>query len=982
MFSITTRRALLASAAVLSLTLAGQASAQAQKPAAALAYDLERQDLGKALTAVAQASGREVIVPSDLVAGKGAPALKGRFTPEQAFERLLANSGLVLIPVGDKLVLRRGLAANTGESSAGDPDVLSELVVTGTRIRGAAPVGANLISITREDIVASGYATTQQIVQAIPQNYGGGPNDTTFGQSIRNGAGLNSGRGASVNLRGLGSTSTLVLVDGARPAMGGVSGVFADLSLVPSSAIERVEVLADGASALYGSDAVAGVVNLRMRQRFTGGETSVRYGSADGDLSEVSASQIFGKQWSAGRLVLAYEYYQRDALKAADRPYASEDLRALGDLDYRNNFGAPGTIVAGGRNFAIPDGQNGAGLTVGQLRPDQFNRGNSWLDADLSPRQRRHSIYAAGAWEPTSSLEIFGALLAARRDFSQATVPDLSTATVPTANPYYLDPIGTRQPVRVQYNFEADLGHRQASGRVSAIDAQLGATQRFGRWSATVSAGFGEQRETGRIDNQLNTFRLAQALADTNPATTYNVFGAARSTSQATIDRVRGYTGSRNLYGVWTLSAKADGPLFNLPGGEVRLAVGGEVRDERFKQTTISDIRGAAPSSSGNVYPEGRRITAGYAELLVPIVGDGLGLPGLRSLDLSIAGRVEDYSDFGTTANPKIGVDWKLARDLTFKGSFGTSFRAPSFRDEIQGPNFVAYQPVAVPDPLSPTGSTIVLGLLGNPPKLDPEKAKTYTAGFAWQPSYVNGLKVSLTYFRVDYRDRITDPNANFFNLLNNAATYASLINRSPTAAEIARYYADPLLQNPSNIPASDVKVILDARVSNLAKVVIDGLDLDLTYSRPFAGGALKASLTGSEIFGLKQGASESAPMTDVVGTVGNPVKRRLRGQAGWSGDHWDGNVAVNYVSAYSNQTLSPAVPVSSWTTADAQIGYRIGARNGALSGVRLSLSASNIFDRDPPFIVLRTVNSTIGYDPDNASPVGRLVAVQIVKSW
>ncbi|WP_343699618.1 TonB-dependent receptor [Caulobacter sp.] len=980
MFSISTRRGLLASAAVLTLTLAGQALAQTRD--AVQTYDIKAQDLGRALAAVAQISGREVIAPSDLVAGRTAPALRGRYGADQAFERLLANSALVLVPVGDKLIVRRALSTAQGEPQAGDPEVLSELVVTGTRIRGAAPVGANLISITREDIVASGYATTQQIVQALPQNYGGGPNDTTFGQSIRNGAGLNSGRGASVNLRGLGSTSTLVLIDGSRPAMGGASGVFADLSLVPSSAVERVEVLADGASALYGSDAVAGVVNLRMRQRFSGGETSVRYGSANGDLSEVSASQIFGKQWNAGRLVLAYEYYQRDALKAADRSYATEDLRSFGDLDYRNNFGAPGTIVAGGRNFAIPGGQTGAGLTVGQLRADQVNRGNSWLNADLSPRQRRHSIYASAAWDPNSSLNIFGALLAARRDFSQATAPDLSTATVPTTNPFYLDPIGTRQPVRVQYNFESDLGHRQASGRVSAIDLQLGATQHFGPWSATISSGFGEQVETTRIDNQLNTFRLSQALADINPSTTYNVFGAARTTSQATIDKVRGYTASRGLYDVWTVSGKADGPLFRLPAGDVRLAIGGEIRDERYKQTTLSDIRGAAPSITGNAYPGGRRISAGYAELLIPVIGEGSGIPSLQSLDVSLAGRVEDYSDFGTTANPKVGIDWKISSDLSFKGSFGTSFRAPSFRDEIQGPNYVAYQPVAVPDPLSPTGSTIVLGLLGNPPKLDPERARTYTAGLTWRPKAVEGLKLGATYFRVAYRDRISDPNANFFNLLNNAATYASLINRSPSAAEIARYYADPLLLNPSNIPASDIKVILDARVSNLAKVVIDGLDLDFSYVRPFAGGALRTLLTGSEIFGLRQAATASAPMSDVVGTVGNPAKRRLRGQAGWSGERWDGTIAVNYVSGYSNQTITPAAHVSAWTTADAQVGYRLAGGQGLLSGVRVSLSVSNIFDRDPPFIVLKTVNSTIGYDADNASPVGRLVAVQVVKSW
>ena len=388
MFSITTRRALLASAAVLSLTLAGQASAQAQKPAAALAYDLERQDLGKALTAVAQASGREVIVPSDLVAGKGAPALKGRFTPDQAFERLLANSGLILVPVGDKLVLRRALSTAQGEPQAGDPEVLSELVVTGTRIRGAAPAGAHVITIGREDIEASGYATTQEILQAVPQNFGGGPNDATSGMSIRNGAGKNIGLGSSINLRGLGANSTLVLVNGVRPPLGGISGTFADLSLLPSTALERIEVLPDGASALYGSDAVGGVVNLIFRDRFDGAEAKVRYGSADGDFSEVQASAIVGKAWSRVRASLAYEYFRRGSLAAADRDYATSDLRAFGGPDMRFNYAAPGTIVAGGRNFAIPSGQSRSPAAADHTLGLRKRRDRSL--GDLVPVRPRH----------------------------------------------------------------------------------------------------------------------------------------------------------------------------------------------------------------------------------------------------------------------------------------------------------------------------------------------------------------------------------------------------------------------------------------------------------------------------------------------------------------------------------------------------------------------------------------------------------------
>uniref|UniRef100_UPI0025E72E9C TonB-dependent receptor n=1 Tax=uncultured Caulobacter sp. TaxID=158749 RepID=UPI0025E72E9C len=774
MFSISTRRALLASAAVLSLTLAGQASAQTPQPTAAQAYNLKRQDLGQALTAVAQASGREVIVPSDLVAGKAAPALKGRFTADQAFERLLANTGLVLIPVGDKLVLRRALAAASGEQTAGDPEVLSELVVTGTRIRGAGPVGSNLISISRHDIEASGYATTQQIVQAIPQNFGGGPNESTLGYNNRNNAYLNAGLGASINLRGLGSNSTLVLLNGVRPALGGVSGLFADVSLIPSSALDHVEVLADGASALYGSDAVGGVVNLAMRDRFTGLETRLRYGTADGDAQEGQVGAIWGKDWNGGHLTVAYEYYERGRLSANDRDYATEDLRAFGGADNRQPFGSPGNIFAGGQYYAIPAGQNGVGLTVSQLKPGQINRSDQQRDTDLLPRQRRHAIYLSARQELDDTTEIFGQVLAADRRFERRYIGSLErTVSVPVTNPFYLDVLGTHQPVSVRYDFRGDLGKPVNSGGARAVNATAGVTRSFADWSATLQGGYGRQRENWRSDNNINSFRLRAALADTDPAIAYNVFGDPGSTNPATIARVRGYDTGRGVYEVWSGSLRADGPLFDLPAGTVKAALGAEWRSERYSQSTVTDLSTATPVTAQTLYPGRREIAAAYAEVRVPILSP---TAAVGQLDLALAGRIERYSDVGTTRNPKIGLDWRPTRSLTFKGSYGKSFRAPSFQDLQVGPGLTFYQPVALPDPASSTGSTPVLALVGNSPDTGPERATTWSGTVEYQPPWIDGLKLTASYFKVAYRDRIANVNANAFNLLIERAVYAGVI--------------------------------------------------------------------------------------------------------------------------------------------------------------------------------------------------------------
>src|SRR4051812_24290393 len=277
---------------------------------------LPAQPLDSSLRAVALVFGRNVSMPSDVVAGRSAPAIDGAYTFEEAVAALLRGSGLEAIPIGRGMAIRR---PRMSEGGGGD------IVVTGTRIRGTSPAGEHVIALDRSDIDQSGYATTQEIIQSLPQNFGGGPNEATFGFTIRNNANANFGSGASVNLRGLGATSTLTLIDGNRTALGGVAGMFVDLSLIPSSAIERIEVLPDGASAIYGSDAVAGVVNVKLRNDFRGAETRARFGAADG-FNEWQASQLVGVGWSSGNLTLGYEFYRRGNLAASERPYATEDL--------------------------------------------------------------------------------------------------------------------------------------------------------------------------------------------------------------------------------------------------------------------------------------------------------------------------------------------------------------------------------------------------------------------------------------------------------------------------------------------------------------------------------------------------------------------------------------------------------------------------------------------------------------------------------
>lgn len=945
-----------------------------------LPLDLPAQPLADALRSLAQASGQTVLADADVVGTRSAPAVRGTFTVGEALSLLLVGSGLQSVEVGDSYAVRLATARLPGEGSGANTP---EILVTGTRIRGSAPAGAQVIAIDRKDIEQSGLATTQEVMAAIPQNFGGGANEATVGFTTRNNAGGNIGYGASVNLRGLGTTSTLTLVEGNRLALGGGGGTFVDLSLIPTSAIERIEVLADGASAIYGSDAVAGVVNVRLRRNFEGAETSLRTGIADG-FTEFQASQIVGKKWSTGRIMAAYEYYDRTRLGSEDRAYATEDLRRYGGPDYRQAYANPGTITAAdGSVYGIPKGQDGTHLSGSDLIPGVTNLGDGRSQTDLLPATRRHAGVIAFEQEITPAVTLRVQGFAADRRSSQRYFALNSPVTVTSANPFYVDPIGTGQPVSVTYDFRKDLGAPLNRAHVTNWATSASLEARFGQWHGEVYGSYGQQHEQLDSLNEVNSARLAAALADSNPATAFNVFGDGSHTSVATIDKVRGSATQRDRSRQTTAGLKFDGPLFALPGGALRLAVGAEYRAEAFGSAYVYDDFSLSPISGGDTgYPLSRHVVAGYAELMAPLVGPGQGISGIHRLELSVAGRIEHYSDFGTTTNPKVGVTWEPVEGLALRGAYGTSFHAPGFFDVRQGPGLSQVVPLPVSDPTSPGGSSNVVALFGNNPAIGPERARTLTAGIDLRPKAVPGLALSMTWFDVSYRDRIFNPAVDAFTFLTQRDRYASLITANPSAATLATLYADPNFANPFGIPASAIAYVIDARNANLARNHLDGIDFDLGYRKALTGGSFEVGASGTWLFHLTQQFTATSPVVEALGTIGNPVRYRVRGRASLQLGSVGFAGFVNHTVGYANTAVSPVEHVASWTTVDVQLSKTFGEVDGPMRGTRLSLSVTNLFDRDPPYVNNRTPYSASGFDPEQASAAGRVIALQLVKAW
>jgi outer membrane receptor protein involved in Fe transport len=302
-------------AVAVALVAAAPAAAQ---PTLQTDYALPSQDLSRSLRDVSLRSATNIIAPSELVGGRRAPALRGRYGPREAVELLLAGTGLRVSDVGGALVITRGEQQALGSADPAPEPASDPIVVTGSNIRGGQSTSP-VIVLGRAEIDRSGATSTEQLMRTVPQNSQAGVNQENF---LVTGAGVDSTEhGAGLNLRGLGQRATLVLVDGRRLAPSG-AGSFVDISLLPLSAVERVEVLTDGASAIYGSDAVGGVVNFIMRRDFEGIETLALAGTATrGDGDQLVLGATAGTHWASGRAMLSYEYRLEDEIEARDRPF-------------------------------------------------------------------------------------------------------------------------------------------------------------------------------------------------------------------------------------------------------------------------------------------------------------------------------------------------------------------------------------------------------------------------------------------------------------------------------------------------------------------------------------------------------------------------------------------------------------------------------------------------------------------------------------
>jgi iron complex outermembrane receptor protein len=899
-----------------------------------------------------------------------------------------------------------------------------DVVVTGTSIRGISAVGAATTAIARDQLAISGRTTPVELLRELPQVQGLGFDDTP--RVAQNGAG-NIQRGSTVNLRGLGSNATLLLIDGRRISPTGNVFSFTEANQLPVSAIERIEVIADGASAIYGSDAVAGVVNYITRKRFNGIEASAR-GTAAGDYEQWGASLLVGKSWESGGIVVAYDHDDRGEMLFGDSIYLRQDLRRFGGPDNRirtntATSGLYGNIVVpratnnpllptAGRfdYYGVPATANGTGITAASLLLNQPNLADSSDFTTFLPHAVRNQVSAHFEQDLTEWLTFSAFGFYNRRDSILHSLAQSNVRTIPSTSPLYIPGIpgvAAGAPLTVAFSLARDIG---GAGVTKIYDVQYQGSAslraKFGEWTAEGFVNLSRNRNCANcipaLNNNIDPIALQAALNNG----TYNPFSPVPA-SPSVLAAILPSAFDRNRSSLDQYTFRLDGPLFPLPGGEVKAAAGAEY----LRYTQWRSAIGVRATSDVPLAQADRDIKAAYAELFVPIVGEDMGVPLIRRLLIDAAVRTENYSDAGSTTNPKIGVTWDVVDGLSLRGAWGTSFRAPNLIEN--NPAFFSRVALTTITNLSgdasigltnsATNQTNVLSVTGSNADLVPETATNYSFGADLRPNFLPGLRASITYYNIAYKDQIIGLQgfqSSFFANATNRALYAPYIvvaNQPSTCVNGNRATYNPAylaaLGRPT-VAAIDESNICSSRAityvqnTNASSVKQDGIDVTASYQ--FAVGAHNFTIGGSftKILSNETQIVAGGPVLDGRDIINYPISSRGRGNLTWNTGPLTVSPAVNYVGPYTNNlpiavagVTQPVSRVPSWTTFDLTVAFTFDKLNDAgwAKGLNIALNIRNITDKDPPVVLSANGNA---FDVQNANPFGTVSTLQVTKTF
>lgn len=946
-------------------------------------FDLAAGDAALMLNEFGRQSGLQVMFDFELPRGMKTGAVRGDFSAADALKQMLKGT-----PLRFEFVNERTLAVTQSEPSAPGSgsdgasdrpeqpkrDKLEQVLISRAVDGGTTSLlGAQAIELERADIDRSPATTVQDFLRTLPQVFGGGPSqDTVLGRE----AGSNSARGSGINLRGLDAGATLVLLDGKRVAPSGTAGAFDDISNIPLSIVDHIDVLPDGVSARYGTDAVGGVVNLVTQSGRVGVQTRAMGGAVtDGAMSEWQLSQLLGQTRDTGSDLLAFEYFQRDALRSRDRWQYTSNLTPFGGDNFDFTAGTPGTITDGTRFWPLPRVQSKTPIDPASLIPGSPNLFDQYKGTDITPRERRWSAFVKEDFSIAGGADLFVQGLFARREVAGTAASSFGLdLLVPRTNPFYVNPAGGPGPVEVLTGTSAYFGTPEADNNVNTGNFATGLSVPVGagwRTSAYLAYAFEKQHQTQH--GLYDPAALDAALADPNPATAFNPFADASANNPQTLAAIAGSGLFKSNSNLKTASLTATGPLMALPGGVFEASVGAEYRYQSID--TLIANPGIPPVASGKL---SRNITGLFGELRLPVIGEGNERALAKRLELSLGVRRDGFSDVGSGTVPKLGIRWSLEGGLSLRSTWTRAFKAPNLTDMVV--NNSRSLLISLDDPASPDGRSTVLALFGTNPDLQPERARTWTVGAEWAPESRSDTGLSLTYFNIHYSGRIDEAEIRPDVLALPAFDW--MVTRNPSPAAIAAACQTTIYQGQAGTcQNAQVAAILDTRLRNIALLETDGIDLIAKYAFGIPIGRLETALNGTYLFGYSQANTPGSALTDIASTSNNPIKLKLLATATWSEGPLAATSSLKFQGGYHDELSVPTRSVSSWTTVDLQLVYAVNRDEVAwLGGTDFVLSVENLFDVYPPFLNNQRVG--VGYDQENADLYGRIVTLQLRKKW
>jgi iron complex outermembrane receptor protein len=883
------------------------------------------------------------------------------------------------------LALAHALGAVALTTTAVHAQQVSERIeVTGSNIKRIDTETPSPVTIiTRDQIQQSGQRDIAELLRNVSAASAGSQQDNSSGSF--------SGGAQTISLRGLGSASTLVLLNGRRMAPAayadpntGNSTVY-NLNSIPIDAIERIEILKDGASAIYGSDAMAGVVNIILRRDYTGGEISGSYSkNGDGDWGTYRGSITMGvgdlakNNWN---IIGSFEHYHRDPVSIRDvKNVYDEDNTRLGA--WRVTQSANGFPANYFRENVLGNGNFATFVGVDRNCPPQQIiaarcRYNSYNDVNVAFGNTRNDGYLRGTVNLSSNISAFAELLYSKSDTNYFTTPSSFSNAISVWGASdgslrqfrLILPVGhpdnpTTVPVAAAYSF-ADVGRRTDVQSNENTRGVAGVKGTLGTWDFETGLLFMKNKREDVNGGYLDFQGLQSVLADRS----YRFDG--RRNDPAVLSRLATTFTEVGESKVTSFDLRGSRELMAMAGGPFAVAAGLEIRKEELSIVSDPKIIAGNIVGRGTSAADGdRNVTALYAELSVPF---------LKKLETQLALRTEHYSDFGNSTTPKLGIKYQPVESLALRGTYAKGFRAPAL-SQISQSSVQAFNN-GVRDPLRCTTfdannrdcSTSFASFIRANPDLKPEKSDNLTAGFIFAPS--QSFSVAVDYWSIKRKEQIDRFSATF--LLARESAFPGAVVRDPNPATWL-----------PGIPNSGPIFAVLRQFFNLAETHVDGVDVDVTHTMRLGDmGKLTNTFNGTYLSHYKYAVAKGDPLVDQAGTFGGPADAlpRFRGNiaSAWTTGPWTLTGRVNYTSGWfdgaggttaqgggcffsANQLITPNCRVKPWTTIDA------GAVYTGVKNLSVGLQVRNVANTKAPFDPNFELTTQQGFNSEFHNALGR----------